>query len=290
MNGLVRLSIADFLLAIELPNQASQQALETAYQGFVVPSGKPDVHLHVHDGSLPDLNGWQKLFDSGSIWTLWQHQDRYAIALNSPVLRPNLYQIAVFSQDFQQGDIYVQKTTSSSLSLPFEHLLAEILVVNLLSQGEGVLLHASAVKEDTVGRLFTGHSGAGKSTMAKLWKGAAVGSLLSDDRVVARKKDGRFWIYGTPWHGTARIASPDLSTLDQIFVLKQALYNKALRLRPADAAARLMARSFPSFWSPQRMDFTLGFLAEMSQVVPCYELSFTPQPDIVEYVRCLQDI
>ena len=92
----------------------------------------------------------------------------------------------------------------------------------LLAQGRGVLLHASAVKVGGKGILFSGTSGAGKSTMASLWDGLENTTVLSDDRVIVREHSGQLWAYGTPWHGSARISSPEAVPLDRIFVLHHA--------------------------------------------------------------------
>lgn len=78
--------------------------------------------------------------------------------------------------------------------------------------------------------------------------------------------------------------------LRRIFILRQAPSNQAVRISPTQAAAALLVRSFPALWSAPAMDFTLSFLSELCQAIPCYELGFVPDQSAVEYVRCLYDV
>jgi len=165
--------------------------------------------------------------------------------------------------------------------------LDELLLVNALGQQRGVLLHASLVDDDGRGWLFTGQSGAGKSTMASLWERVGTTGIYSDDRVVVREENGQFWAYGTPWHGTGRYASPSRVPLSSIFVLRQAAQNDARDLLPVYAVSQLFARSFPTFWNREGLDFTLSFLQRLCAAIPCYELGFRPTEEVVAFVRGL---
>ena len=215
-------------------------------------------------------------------------QGRPVICLHT--LRFDPYQIVVLEPDFQCGDIYCTGEPSTRrdkrLSL-LGYPLAEALIINLLAQGRGVLLHACAVSDNGRGIIFPGTSGAGKSTLATLWEGQEGVTLLSDDRIIVRQREGRFWVYGTPWHGDARVASPEAVPLERIFIIQHASENKAIPMSPFDATSRLLVRSFPTFWDAGGMAFTLEFLDELSQAVSCYELGFVPDETVVDFVRCL---
>ena len=95
-------------------------------------------------------------------------------------------------------------------------------MVHLLSQGKGVEIHGCGLL-DRAGRayLFVGQSGAGKSTMARLWVNQADVSLLSDERVVLRTDRDPIAVYGTPWQGDAQLASPQSGKLAAVFFLNR---------------------------------------------------------------------
>jgi len=109
--------------------------------------------------------------------------------------------------------------------------------------------------------------------------------LLSDDRIILRKHDGKFWMYGTPWHGDAGVASPERAQLSAVFLLEQAPANDVTPLAPAKAAAELFARAFVPHYLQSGIQFSLGFLDQLTRSVPCSILRFTPTPGAVEAVR-----
>lgn len=255
---------------------------------FRLPScGSSDVLLRFHCRKK-DIEG-DKVFDSGGIWSLYLHKDRgWGIKFCSPVRGSLPYLTGIFTEDFSIGDLFVNDAQCLEAALVQPHYpLDELSVVNVLARSRGVLLHASLVDDEGRGWLFTGQSGAGKSTMAGLWERAGATGIYSDDRVIVREHDGQFWAYGTPWHGTGRYASPKRVPLSGIFVLRQAHDNAARDLPLMQAVSQLFARSFPTFWNREGLDFTVGFLQRLCDAVPCYDLGFKPTEEIVAFVRGL---
>lgn len=263
--------------------------LETSQRYMPFVSDAPaDAVFYIHRRSPPYTELGAPLFDSEGNWTLHRVEGKPVLRIRVPDYDP--YQVVVLQPDLCGGDIYcvgeVWKKNGRPLS-PLGYPLEEVLTVNLLARGHGVLLHASAVRDGQRGLLFSGTSGAGKSTMASIWAEGEGATVLSDDRVIVREREGRFWAYGTPWHGSARLASPEAMPLDRIFVLRHAGENRAVPLEPLEAASRLLVRSFPTFWDAQGMAFTLQFLGKLCRSVPCQELEFVPDRRVVEYLRCL---
>ena len=260
------------------------------FYGPFVSHASPEVILHVHYGPAPYSELGTSLFDSGGAWTVHRVQGNLVICVRIQAF--DSYHLVALDPDLQCGDIYCVGelwTRRNRRPSPLEYPLGEVLIINLLAQGRGMLLHACAVSDDGRGIIFVGTSGAGKSTLATLWEGQERVTLLSDDRVIIRKQNGRFWAYGTPWHGDARAASPEAVPLERVFLIQQhANENRAIPLGPLDATSRLLVRSFPTFWDPEGMAFTMRFLGELSQAVPCYELGFVPDESVLDFVRCLK--
>lgn len=246
----------------------------------------PEIVLRLHHSlsSVGELG--LPIFDSGGNWRLYEREGHPVILIRTETVDP--YQIVVLDPDWLRGDIYCVGEGWVERALdPLGYPLEELLVVNALARGRGVLLHASAVKDGDRGYLFSGVSGAGKSTMAALWNGRPGVTALSDDRVIVRYHDGRFWAYGTPWHGTARISAAEAAPIDRIFVLHHGEDNEARPMRGAEAVSHVLARAFPPLWYADGMRFTLDFLSGLAQAVPCYHLGFTPTDGVVDFIRCL---
>ena len=83
------------------------------------------------------------------------------------------------------------------------------------------------------------------------------------------------------------VFSPEAAPLERVFIIQHASENGVVPLSPPDAASRLLARSFATFWDAEGMAFTLKFLGQLSQAVLCYELGFVADESVVDFVRCL---
>lgn len=287
--GEMKLEIGGIVLALKLHGDGRSFEMADVYRAFLS-DGPSEAVFTVRYGSLPDLKSAEKVFDSGGAWKLYRDQGKWCFALQSPALGSEPYQIAVVDTDFSKGDIYTRAhEIDHPIPYPLGYPLEELLFVNLLSQGRGVLLHACAVSDNGHGFVFVGTSGAGKSTMADLWKNQKGVTILSDDRVIVREMGGRLWAYGTPWHGDVKLGSPGRARIDGIFVLRHGEENGAVPLGAPKALTSLFVRSFPPYWNPEGMGFTLAFLGRISQAVPCYDLGFVADRSVIDYVRTIGD-
>ena len=86
-------------------------------------------------------------------------------------------------------------------SWAIEHLLKRLCAYLALQDG-GLLFHCAGLLVEGKAYLFTGQSGAGKSTVVALSSQALV---LNDDLVVLRPIGGRWWAYGTPFWNTEAV-------------------------------------------------------------------------------------
>ena len=197
------------------------------------------------------------------------------------------YKAVTFQPDFTAGKIYLNRALcrSGQPVNALEYPLDELLMTNLLARNRGMEVHACGVVDrDGWGHLFVGHSGAGKTTMARLWQQRDEVRILSDDRIILRHIDERIWMYGTPWHGEAELASNDRAPLRNIFFLRQANENEHVRTSSAKAAALLFSCAFPPFHCLDGLDSTLRFLEHLTNRTPCHELRFTPDSRAMEYI------
>lgn len=261
--------------------------LQNVHRRFIDPQRPSEAQVRFHLGLLPRLKTATQVFDSEGTWRLYRENNLWQLALHTASFGPDPYTVAVFEQDYSAGDVYVHPDivdTEAGIHQP-QYPVDEIWLVNLLGQGRGVLLHACLAVDQGRGFLFVGQSGAGKSTMARLWLEQPGVQVLSDDRVIVRYQDGVFWAYGTPWHGTERIASPGRVPLSRLFLLRHASHNQAVPLTGAALATRLFVRCFPTFWNPEGIAFTLDFLDRLAMSIPSFDLGFVPDERIVDVVR-----
>jgi hypothetical protein len=282
-------SIAKIIFSVKADEEAPSFDIPEIYQQFRIEDGmEPDFSVNIKGGEFPEWQG-ELIFKSGGPWNLWRlSDDRIAISFHSTG-RSEPYQVALIDSDFTQADTWLQPDIYEETPgyFPFTYPLDEVLAVNLLSLGRGVEIHSCGVSDVSGGILFPGVSGVGKSTMSKLWIEEEGVVVLSDDRIIITEQDGGFWMHGTPWHGDAGIADPGGVPLKTIFFLHHDESNNASKLSPGQAASRLVARSFPTFWNRDGMDFTTGLAADVATSIPAYEMGFKPDKAAVDYVRGL---
>jgi len=107
---------------------------------------------------------------------------------------------------------------------------------------------------------------------------------LSDDRTIVRKKGDQFWMYGTPWHGEAKFGSPRGVILERIFFLRHGQKNSIREIKGIDPVSQLLTCSFPPYWDPQGMAFTLEIFTDLTAHIPCQSLSFRPERSAIDQV------
>lgn len=255
---------------------------------FVVDDAPMDVELSVRLGKIPHRTE-APAFDSKGTWRLFRHDGRdvfhvLAVTPHGPVPYAELS----LDPGDRTGEVVLDRSSfaedESFEAIPYP--LPELLAVRLLGAGRGVELHAcGVVDEGGAGFLFAGHSGDGKTTMARLWMDRPGVTVLSDDRIIVRRERGQFWMYGTPWHGEARLASNRRVPLTAVFFLERGARNRLYSVSPASAAAMLFARSFPPFYDASMLEFVAGFLGECGSEVRCSRLAFVPDPRICTHVK-----
>ena len=159
-----------------------------------------------------------------------------------------------------------------------------LLIARVLADRQGCMFHSSGVVLDGKGFLFVGHSGAGKSTMVKMLLDKA--EILCDERIITRKVQEGFRIYGTWTHGEVPIFSASSAPLKAILFLKQARKNRITLIHDkAQAIARLSACAFKPLATGDWWENTLSFMEELIAKVPCCLLEFDQSGEVVHLLR-----
>lgn len=271
--------------------QNMQATLDSEHRPFLLPSTVDHgCHFELDIAWTENLTNpkGRPAFSSGSLWAAYNSATGTKFYFSTSALGPAPYKAAWFDPAFERGHVVLNRSVfpADGPVFPLEYPLDELVMMHRLALGAGVEVHALGLADrDGSGYLFIGHSGAGKSTTARLWMAEPGVDLLSDDRIILRKHDDKFWMYGTPWHGDAGIASPGRAQLSAVFLLEQAPVNQLAPVAISKAAAELFARAFVPHYLKSSIQFTLGFLDQLTRSVPCSILRFTPTPGAVEAVR-----
>jgi hypothetical protein len=283
------LSIADFVIRIASVDPGLPLVPAAGSAPFVVEARPPDVTVQVVVGA-PHDSGSRRVFDSGGTWQLFRTDDGSVLTFRSDAFGADPYKTARMNPAGTEIEVRLNPRDFGGGRAvdALEYPLDELIVIHLLAAGRGLEIHGCGVRDaDGAGYLFAGQSGAGKTTIARLWTAERGATVLSDDRVIVRQDEDGFWLHGTPWHGEAPLASPDRARLAQVFLLRQHADHELRAIPRAAAAARLFAASFPPFHDASALAFTLRFLDALTAGVPSGELGFAPAASLPGFVRCL---
>jgi len=273
------------------PEKGINFALDPDHHSFLLDQETPkacDIELEIYWADRLQLPQTAPDFESGGLWSAFCDSTGTKFYFSSPTLPGNPYRAAWLDETFSRGHVLLNRASYSAdqAHFPLEYPTDELLLMHRLALGEGVELHAlGLVDDDGSGYLFLGHSGAGKSTTARLWMRHPGVRLLSDDRIIVRRHQREFRMYGTPWHGDAGVASADSAPLAAIFLLEQAPRHQILPISQPQAAAELFARAFLPHYQKSGIAFTLRFLDELTHSIPSSIFRFAPTDDAVEAIR-----
>ena len=280
MPGNIGLTIGDVAISITASPQIGSWDPSPAYLPFIT-ADEPDIQLNLKRGE-PQNGNARKFFGSYPIWDLYRSDGTSIIKFYDDM--PGLSRSLVFENYIKEADLYFPDSTDQFIN-PFYGPVLELLMTNYLAQQRGTIIHSCGIKWGDKGFLFVGESGAGKSTLTRLWHKAGEVEILSDDRSIVRKKDGDFWMYGTPWYGEAKFGSPLSVKLDRIFFIQHGAANSARLIKGAYPVQNLLTCSFPPYWDTDGMEFTMDLFSDLTTSVPCYELFFKPDGDVIGYVK-----
>jgi hypothetical protein len=158
--------------------------------------------------------------------------------------------------------------------------LLRILLSWKLTGHDGFLLHAATVIRNGKAYVFTGRSGAGKSTVASL---SPEGSVLTDEISLLRFENGVWRAYGTPFWGEFRAAGSNTSApVKGIFRLVQAAENRVTPLRPVEMLRALLPNVLFFSAEAEGNRRLLEILGHAAEEISSYELAFRKDPSFWE--------
>lgn len=142
-----------------------------------------------------------------------------------------------------------------------------------------LLLHGAYITAGSAGILFTGPSGIGKTTQARLWNRCFGAESVNEDRAIIGIDSDSVRLYGVPVAGSSPVCRSIDAPLKAVIVLEQGLENSISPLRPAQAISRLMDGSYipPAFAEDKAL--ALDIAAEIAGRTPVWLLRCRPDED-----------
>jgi len=153
----ITIRIAGIVVSVKSPVAVTRFNDFGFYRDFMTASaGTPACRLRLTIGPPPDLPRAGESFSLEN-WQLLQAGPENILRVGPPPKRGRPDNIVVFNADYSEGAMYQNMVFEL-----FRRFIDQFLFINLLSQRDGFLLHASGVAWEGKGLAFIGRSGAGK--------------------------------------------------------------------------------------------------------------------------------
>lgn len=177
-----------------------------------------------------------------------------------------------YEPDYLEG---VQKKSKMKLSLEdWEYLYTGEMFHRRVVKKQGCMIHSSAVAVDGYAYLFSADSGTGKSTHTALWKQylGEKAVILNDDKPIVRRKDGIWYVFGTPWSGKTDLQVNDCAKLGAIVFLKQAEKNWIKEISLGEAIPKYLKQTVHQVSKEEILDMILKQMEQILLETPLYEM------------------
>jgi hypothetical protein len=153
----------------------------------------------------------------------------------------------------------------------------------ILARQGGFLVHAASAIRDGKAFLFSGISGAGKTTISRLAPPDA--TLLTDEISYVRRQGNRYLACGTPFAGElARVGENQSAPLSVLFLLEKGLQNRIEPVGAAEAVQRLLRNILFFAEDAALVELVFQSACEFASLVPIRRLVFVPDQRVWDII------
>lgn len=225
-------------------------------------------------------------------WEIYRDNKRALIFIDKFNKRKTGYsRILVLDEKVKQGKLYLNIRKSNSafsyLENPIVYPLGPLILLYKFLWAKGLFIHGAAVKDTQgMGYVFIGHSGVGKTTMAKIWLKFKKGRVLNDERAIIKSRGDKFYLYGCPWFiRSEKFICSEKAELKRIFFLKgiSAKIN-VKKIPPSKSVREMMGHLHIPWWEQKGVSIAFNIVEKLVKKVECFEISFVPLKHIIDLI------
>ena len=302
----IHVKIAEFILSLIVPKDVPF-VLDGGFEGFVIVQSaeclvrersaaaeerererereRVDLRIYCHVGCANAPKIWGKELycaknEEHALWTIYEADGGICIHVNDSEELTRLQHIAFYQEEQQEWTIYSDLNEEQELE-SLRYPMLPLILYYLTTKTESLLVHASGVFDGEHGRIFSGFSGVGKSTMAGLWQ-ASGAEVINDDRLMLRKIDGHWWMYNTPMYYSD---APKKAPLDFIYLPFHHPENTYERGNGIQMSMRFMAHCIQHGYHAAHVQWHLDQLLDISKEIPITRLGVVPNVEVITFIK-----
>lgn len=278
----LRFKIGPAVISLVFDSPAESQIGEL-YEPFRYRGEEPSLlTVFIREGSLPTNQPKKWVAELEKSWRLFQGENFHELEiLEQMKFEPRA--VARIKRSWNEIDFYGTPPAWTVGSV-IEPLVQWWLARWAARERKGFLLHGSAVAWNGCGLAFFGPSGAGKTTIARIFLEETGVEVLNDERIFLWRDEGRWRVSGTPWSGMLWKTSCRTVPLKGLFFLKKGPQNQIKSLPLLSMTSNLISESFLPLWDQEGMHGIAELSGAVIQEVPCAELEFLKDASVVRYL------
>lgn len=275
--------IGEIPILWDIEDYLIRQRVIKHYQNYFV-NKKPQITIKVRNEefNIPKVKG---LILQARGWTLSKPRKTFGLLrgkdgdyLNLYFPRRNNSSLALIHSTFKKIDFFTHDPNGQLLL----YLFPEILYSLILPKFNNLLLHACGILDNKRAYLFVAKAESGKSTIAKL---SGKRAILNDDRIIIRKEEKGYKIYGNPWHGEVEETSNKSFYIKDIFFLKKSKINYIKPIKKSEAMVKLFKNSFYLPMDNDIIKQVFGICSGIVEDLNCYQFGFKPDKSIWRFLN-----
>jgi hypothetical protein len=286
------LNIAGYNIGFESSTDGPDLKPSSRFQKYINQENRSDILIRIHNGpyNLPEkaemifhapyfeeIQGLQIQYNM-DFWSILKHRSDLFIKTVFPLSPDEKKAVLKFSLTTREWDIWIN---GAGIEVdPLEYPLDSLILYYLSVIHGDIMIHASGVNNVGHGYLFSGVSGKGKSTMAKLWQNSGA-RVIHDDRLILKKTASGYMMFNTPIYNNDE---PNGSPLNKIFLIEHGNANEMVPVRGAAAVSLIMANCIQHNWGSDIIARLMGSISIMCGTIPTVRLSFKPDWSVIDHI------
>jgi len=163
---------------------------------------------------------------------------------------------------------------------PLPYPVDGLLLYYLVSWKSGIMIHASGVISGGNGWLFSGRSGRGKTTMARIFDGCG-DRVIHDDRLILLKGKDGWMMHSTPVY---RNDEPRNGVISHLWIIGHGDSNISVPVSGAEAAGLVLANSIQQNWDRRAAERLAAAAEDLVGSVEVSTLLFVPDSRVRDYL------
>lgn len=286
------LNIAGYRIRFKVRENDLELVPSERFRGFLSNESHHDILVNVHSARYALPKDAEKVFNAPYVeeingirikkkekfWSVHRSQNDLFIKTSFPLSDQKKKGVLRFSLDSKEWELWIE--AAGKETDPMEYPLDGLILYYMTAIHGHIMMHASGINNSGKGYIFSGISGKGKTTMAKLWDMSG-SRVIHDDRLIIRKTGTEYRMFNTPVY---KNDTPRESRIDRLFLIEHGGKNQIIPIRGAECISFVMANCIQHNWSHEIIEKLLGSVSALCTEVPVSKLLFKPDNSIIDHI------